>query len=253
MRRAKERGITVTNTPGVLTDTVAEHAVALICAVATRIVEADSFMRAGKFTGWEPEMFLGIDLRGKTLGILGAGRIGTRVAEIATGFGMKIIYHDVRNNETLERSTHADYCGAPEDLLRRADVVSVHLPLNDATHHFLNGTRLAYMKQTAILVNTSRGAVIDEDALTALLREGKIFGAGLDVFEHEPETSRALRKTAECDSDAAHRLRERLNPQPHGGDCREQYYRRPPRCRTPQSGVARTTADPPHRRRAGVY
>ena len=193
IEEAKERGIAVTNTPGVLTDTVAEHTVALICAVATRIVEADSFMRRNKFTGWEPELFLGMDLRGKTIGILGAGRIGSRVAEIAVGFGMRVIYHDMRNNEELEKAVNAEYCRAPEDLLRTADVVSVHLPLNEATHHFLNGTRLAYMKKTAILVNTSRGPVIDETALTAMLRDGKIFGAGLDVFENEPKTTRALR------------------------------------------------------------
>ena len=194
VERAKERGIVVTNTPGVLTDTVAEHTIALIFAVATRVVEADSFIRAKKFTGWEPELLLGIDLRGRTLGILGAGRIGTRVAEIGKAVGMPIIYHDLQENKALEEGVAAVRCGSPEELLRKASVVSVHLPLNDATHHCINKQRLSMMQPDALLVNTSRGAVIDEEALIAALRERKIFGAGLDVFENEPKVPAALRK-----------------------------------------------------------
>ena len=162
---AKERGIIITNTPGVLTETVAEHTMTLICAAAKRIVEADSFVRDNKFTGWEPELFLGIDLHGKTLGILGAGRIGTRVAELARGFGMNIIYHDIQESKPLSDSTGAVYHAAPEEVLRQADVISVHLPLTDTTHHFLDATRLSFLKATAIVVNTSRGPIIDEDAL----------------------------------------------------------------------------------------
>ena len=191
---AKERGITVTNTPGVLTETVAEHTFALIFAVATRVVEADAFVRAKKFTGWEPKLLLGIDLSGKTLGIIGAGRIGSRVAEIGKAFGMNIVYHDVQKNSALEEKTGAEQCGSPEEVLRRSAVVSIHLPLNDMTHHYINAHTLSMMQSDAILVNTSRGAIIDEKALITALQKQKIFGAGLDVFENEPSVPTALRK-----------------------------------------------------------
>ena len=191
---AKERNIVITNTPGVLTNTVAEHAFGLILAVATRVVEADDYVRAKKFTGWEPELLLGLDLQGKTLGIIGAGRIGARVASFGTCFGMQVVYHDIQRNEVLEKQTGGVFAASPEELLRQVDVVSVHLPLTETTHHFLEARRLSLLKKTAILVNTSRGSVIDEEALIALLREGKIFGAGLDVFEYEPKVPRALRR-----------------------------------------------------------
>ena len=126
VQKASEQGIVVTNTPGVLTETVAEHTFALILAVATRVVEADAFVRAGKFIGWKPELLLGIDLNGKTLGIIGAGRIGTHVAKIATAFNMQVIYHDVQENTALEEQTGAVKSDSPEGLLRNADVVSVH-------------------------------------------------------------------------------------------------------------------------------
>ena len=142
----------------------------------------------------KPELFLGIDLHDKTLGILGAGRIGTRVAEIMKGVNMNIIYYDVRANSYLEEKTDAKQCAAPEDVLRQADVISLHLPLNDSTHHFLNEDRLSLLKKTAILVNTSRGAVIDEKVLTAKLLKGDFFGAALDVSEDEPNISRTLRR-----------------------------------------------------------
>ena len=191
---AKERGIVVTNTPGVLTETVAEHTFALIFAVATRVTEADAFVRAKKFTGWEPELLLGVDLLGKTLGIIGAGRIGSRVAEIGRAFGMSVVYHDVQQNTALEERTEAIHCGSPEEVMRRASVVSVHLPLNDATHHCIDEQKLSMMQSDAILVNTSRGAVIDEQALIEVLEKRQIFGAGLDVFEYEPKVPAALRK-----------------------------------------------------------
>ena len=194
VQKAKERGITITNTPGVLTETVAEHTFALIFAVATRVAEADAFVRAKKFTGWKPELLLGIDLSGKTLGIIGAGRIGSRVAEIGKAVGMNIIYHDVQKNTILEEKTDAKQCGSPEEVLRKSAVVSVHLPLNDMTHHYINANTLSMMQSDAILVNTSRGAVIDEEALIATLQKQKIFGAGLDVFENEPKVPAALRK-----------------------------------------------------------
>ena len=191
---AKERDIVITNTPGVLTETVAEHTFGLILAVATRVVEADAFVRAKKFTGWEPELLLGLDLLGKTLGIIGAGRIGTRVAELGKAFGMHVAYYDIQKNTILEEKTGAEYCESPETLLRKADVVSVHLPLNEHTHHFIDMQKLTMMKPDAILVNTSRGAVIDESALIKALQENVLFGAGLDVFENEPEVPGALRK-----------------------------------------------------------
>lgn len=192
--KAKERGIVVTNTPGVLTETVAEHTFALIFAVATRVAEADAFVRARKFAGWEPELLLGVDLLGKTLGIIGAGRIGSRVAEIGKAFGMEIVYHDMQKNTFLEEKTGAEYCGSPEEVLRRSAVVSIHLPLTDTTYHCIDERKLSLMQSDAILINTSRGPIIDEEALIAVLRQRKIFGAGLDVFEHEPKVPAALRK-----------------------------------------------------------
>ena len=194
LQEAQRRGIIVTNTPGILTETVAEHTMALILAVATRVREADAFVRCGKFTGWEPQLLLGLDLKGKTLGILGAGRIGSRVAQICHSFGMHVHYYDTHRNETLEEQTGAKHISVAETLLSAADVVSVHLPLTDMTHHFLNAERLAHLKQTAILVNTSRGSVIDESALIEALKKRALFGAALDVFEYEPEVPKALRR-----------------------------------------------------------
>lgn len=190
---AKERGITLTNTPGVLTDTVAEYAVAMICAVTKRISEADRFTRDGNYKGWAPKLLLGSDLKGKTLGILGAGRIGSRVAEIMRkGFNMKIIYYDVNENDFLQNELGAEFRSTPEDLLRDADVVSVHVPLLDSTRGMLNATRLAIMKPSAYLVNTSRGPVIDEVALVEVLKNKSIKGAALDVYEHEPALAPGL-------------------------------------------------------------
>lgn len=190
---AKAAGVTITNTPGVLTDTVAEFAVSLMLAVAKRIPEADAFTRAGKYDGWEPELLLGVDLKGKTLGILGAGRIGYEVAMRAHhGFGMQIIYNDIQRSEILEKETGATYKETAEDVLKEADVVSVHVPLLPSTTHLINAERLAMMKPTAILINTSRGPVVDEVALVAALKAGTIRGAGLDVFENEPALASGL-------------------------------------------------------------
>lgn len=192
---AKERGITVTNTPEVLTNTVAEHTFALMIAIATRVVEGDNYMRSGKFKNWEPLLLLGTDLTGKTLGILGAGRIGTRVAHHgARGFDMNVIYYDVKQNDFLEKNYGARYCSTPEEVLREADFVSIHVPLLPTTTHLIDEARLKMMKKTAYLVNTSRGPVIDEQALAKALRENVIAGAALDVFEHEPETAPGLKE-----------------------------------------------------------
>lgn len=191
---AKARGVTITNTPEVLTNTVAEHTFALMMAIATRVVEADAFMRSGAFKNWEPFMFLGTDLGGKTLGILGAGRIGTRVAHHgARGFDMNVIYYDVAKNDFLEKNYGAQFRATPEEVLQEADFVSIHVPLLPTTTHLIDERRLKMMKKTAYLVNTSRGPVIEEAALVKALKEGWIAGAALDVFEHEPTMEPGLK------------------------------------------------------------
>ncbi|MBX2867018.1 D-glycerate dehydrogenase [Candidatus Kaiserbacteria bacterium] len=193
LEAAKERGVTVTNTPGVLTETVAEYAFSLMLAVAKRIPEADRFTRAGKYDGWAPELLLGSDLKGKTLGILGAGRIGYAMAEKAyRGLGMNIIYNDIKKNEHFENDLAATYKEDIEELFAEADIVSVHVPLLPATKHLVNGVRLAMMKKTAYLINTSRGPVVDEKALVEALKTGQIAGAGLDVYEDEPALAAGL-------------------------------------------------------------
>lgn len=190
---AKKRAIVVTNTPGVLTNTVAEHTFALIMALAHRIAEADRFTRAGKYTGWAPELLLGTDVSGKTLGVLGLGRIGSRVAyHGARGYDMRVVYYDVARNEQFEKEYGAEFKATPEELLREADFVSVHVPLLDATRHLINAERLAMMKPTAYLVNTSRGPVVDEVALVEALRKRIIRAAALDVFENEPAFAHGL-------------------------------------------------------------
>jgi len=190
---AKKRGVTITNTPGVLTETVAEHTFALVLAIMNRIAEADRFTRAGKYDGWAPMLLLGTDLRGKTLGILGAGRIGSRVAYHAhNGFDMNIIYYDVKQNEHIENDLSAEFRETVDEVLKEADVVCVHVPLLDSTRHLINKERLGIMKASAYLINSSRGPVIDELALVEALEEGTIKGAALDVFEDEPKMAPGL-------------------------------------------------------------
>ncbi len=192
---AKAAGVTITNTPGVLTDTVAEFTVSLMLALVKRIPEADQYTRTGNYKGWAPELFLGSDLKGKTLGILGAGRIGYEVALRANqGFGMKVIYNDIAKSEILEKKTKAVFKDSTEAILSEADVVSIHVPLLPSTQHLINATRLKLMKPTAYLINTSRGPVIDEKALVDALKNGVIRGAGLDVFEAEPALTKGLEK-----------------------------------------------------------
>jgi len=193
IEEAKKRNIIITNTPGVLTDTVAEYTFALIMAIAKRIAEADKFARAGKYEGWAPELFLGTDLKGKTLGILGAGRIGSRVAHHAKfGFDMNVIYYDVKRNEIIENEVGAKYFSTPEEVLKEADIVSVHVPLLDSTKHLINKERLEIMKSSAYLINTSRGPVVDEVALVDALKNKTIKGAAIDVFEFEPKIADGL-------------------------------------------------------------
>jgi len=190
---AKNRGMMITNTPGVLTETVAEHTFALVLAIAHRIAESDRFTRNGKYVGWQPMLFLGTDVSKKTLGIVGLGRIGSRVAYHAVkGFGARVIYHDLQRNEKFEKEFSAEYRKKLEDLLKEADYVSLHVPLLPATRHLLNAERLKLMKPTAYLINTSRGSVIDEKALVEALRAKIIKGAALDVFENEPALAEGL-------------------------------------------------------------
>lgn len=189
---ARARGLMVTNTPGALTNAVAEHTFALILAVARRVAEGDRFVREGKYTGWAPMLLLGQELAGKTLGLLGAGRIGSLVAKHAKAFDFKVIYYDVKKNDEIEQATGAEFRATPEEVLKEADIVSIHVPLLETTKHLINRERLALMKKNAILINTSRGAVIDEDALVDALRAGTIWGAGLDVYENEPKMASGL-------------------------------------------------------------
>ena len=190
---ANNRGVVVTNTPGVLSTAVAEFTMALLLSVTKRLVEADRFTKAGKFVGWAPELLLGCELQGKTLGIVGAGRIGQEVAVRAKeGFGMKIIYYDIAQNATLEERIDCRYCSDIEELLKEADVVTLHAPLLDSTKHLINKERLQLMKPTAYLINTARGALIDEMALVEALQNKTIAGAGLDVYESEPKLTEGL-------------------------------------------------------------
>lgn len=186
----RERGIRVCNTPDVLTEATAELAFALLLAVSRRIVEGDRFTREGRFTGWEPGLMLGVELAGKTCGVIGLGRIGAAFARRARASGMDVIYTN------RSESPHAAAVQARrvplEELLRTADVVSIHTPLNAESAGLLSRERLALLKADAILVNTARGQVVDEAALVELLRARRIFGAGLDVFEREPELSPGL-------------------------------------------------------------
>ncbi|HEX4799349.1 MAG TPA: D-glycerate dehydrogenase [Candidatus Paceibacterota bacterium] len=187
VKDAHDAGVTVTNTPGVLTDTVAEYTIALMLSVAKRIPEADVFTRSGKYTGWAPEFLLGVDLKGKKLGILGAGRIGLEVAKRAHhGLGMSIMYYDTTKNALFEHECDAVYADTIDTVFNEADVVSVHVPLTTETTHLVDARRLALMKPSAILINTSRGPVVDEKALASALMSHAIRGAGIDVFEFEP-------------------------------------------------------------------
>ncbi|TSC67673.1 MAG: D-isomer specific 2-hydroxyacid dehydrogenase [Parcubacteria group bacterium Gr01-1014_73] len=191
---AKKRGVIITNTPGASTESVAEHTLAILLALTRRIVEGDNFVRTGKYQGWDPMLLWGVDLLGKTLGILGAGRIGAEVAKkTALGFGMKIIYHDVIRNEKLEKETGAIFLSSTDEVLKQADVISLHVPLLPDTKHLINTERLALMKKTAYLINTSRGPVVDEIALVDALKKGIIKGAALDVFETEPVLTEGLK------------------------------------------------------------
>ena len=191
LESAASRGITVMNTPGVLTEATADLAWALILAVARRVPEADRFCRSERFRGWDLEMMLGRELAGRTLGIIGTGRIGTAVARRGLAFGMKVLCHR-RSRKPLPLSA-LERSGLKR-LLRESDVVSLHVPASTSSHYLIGQEELALMKPTAILVNTSRGPLVDEKALVRALRRKALWGAGLDVFEHEPRIPAALKR-----------------------------------------------------------
>jgi lactate dehydrogenase-like 2-hydroxyacid dehydrogenase len=178
----------------VLNGAVSEHAFALMLAAAKRIPEADAYARKGRYKGWAPLLLLGSELKGKTLGILGTGRIGAGVARrAALGMDMKVVYYDVQRNPELEKTYGARYLTV-EELLRESDVVSLHVPLLPQTRHLIDAKRLRMMKRTAILVNTARGPVVDEKALVAALKAKRIAAAALDVYEREPKLAPGLAK-----------------------------------------------------------
>ena len=187
---ATRRGIWVTNTPGVLTESTADLAWTLMLSVARRIVESDRYFRTERWTGWGPMQFLGRDVCGATLGIVGGGRIGTAVARRAVGFDMRLLYTDVQASKALD-----GLGGRRVDLptlLRESDFVSLHVTLSDETHHLIGKDELALMKPTAYLINTARGPVVDEAALVEALKAKRIAGAGLDVYENEPAVTAGL-------------------------------------------------------------
>ncbi|HEX7006069.1 MAG TPA: D-glycerate dehydrogenase [Alphaproteobacteria bacterium] len=190
---ARQRGITVTNTPGVLTEDTADMTMALILAVPRRLAEGERVLRAGKWTGWSPTWMLGHRIWGKRLGIIGMGRIGQAVARRARGFGLSIHYHNRRRvPEEIEAKLEATYWESLDQMLAHMDIISVNCPHTPATYHLLSARRLQLLRPQAYIVNTSRGEVIDENALTRMLRARELAGAGLDVFEHEPAVNPKL-------------------------------------------------------------
>ena len=197
VQTALARGITVTNTPGVLTEDTADMTMALILAVARRIAEGARVIPDGTWNGWSPTWMLGHRITGKRLGIVGMGRIGQALARRAKAFGLQVHYHNRRRVSTaIEESLEATYWDSLDQMLARMDIVSVNCPHTPATYHLLSARRLKLLKREAIVVNTARGEIIDENALTRMLEAGEIGGAGLDVFEHEPAISPRLLKLA---------------------------------------------------------
>jgi glyoxylate reductase len=192
---ARQRAITVTNTPGVLTEDTADMTMALILAVARRIAEGERLIRAGKWQGWGPTFMLGHRLWGKRLGIIGMGRIGQALARRARGFGLSVHYHNRRRvSDEVEQALEATYWESLDQMLAHMDIVSVNCPHTPATYHLLSARRLKLLREHAILVNTARGEVIDENTLSRMLANKEIAGAGLDVFEHEPAVNPKLLK-----------------------------------------------------------
>ncbi|WP_441001482.1 2-hydroxyacid dehydrogenase [Fodinibius sp. SL11] len=196
---AQKHNVAVANTPGVLTDSCAEFTIGLMLAVSRRLFEAQQYLLDGKFNDWEPLGFLGKELNGSTLGIIGMGRIGTGVARRAKALGMEIIYHNRnRVSANLEQELKATFCPTVQELVSKSDTITLHCPLTDETHHLINEETLSLMSDEAILINTSRGPVVDEEALAQALHDRSIGGAGLDVFENEPELHPKLKTAPNC-------------------------------------------------------
>ncbi len=186
-----QRGVKVSNTPGVLSEATADQAFALLLATARRVTEGHELVASGNWKGWAPTQLLGLDVTGKTLGIIGMGRIGQELAKRAKGFDMSILYHNRSRDEEAEKTLAASFVSLDE-LLEQSDFVSMHVPLSEETHHLLCYEQFKKMKSSAIIINTARGAVIHEKALVKALKEKWIWGAGLDVFEFEPQVTQDL-------------------------------------------------------------
>lgn len=192
VEEASKRGVVVTNTPGILTESVAEHIIALMMAVSKRVVEGDCFVREGKFKGWEPDLLIGMGIMNKTMGVVGLGRIGRWVARLALGLGMEVVYHSRSRNEEFELANEVEYRSLRE-LLKESDVVSLNVPLSEETKGMIGKEELGLMKKTAILINTARGEIVDEKALIEKLEKKEIGGAGLDVYEDEINIPKKLK------------------------------------------------------------
>jgi glyoxylate reductase len=253
---AAERGVIVTNTPDVLTDATADLTWALILAVTRRIVESDSFLRAGRFSGWDFDLLLGSGLTGKKLGIIGYGRIGRAVARRASGFGMSVIYcgreeiafrdsplrpgqNRPTSTSTLSASARLDGLSARRvpfyELIEQADVITIHVPLGTVTRHLINEAAFARMKPGTVLINTARGEVVDESALAGALEQKRIAGAGLDVFEKEPEVFPALLGMSNVGARSTHRKCDPRDANRHGDARRRERHRPLLGSPTPQS------------------
>lgn len=185
IKEATDYGVAITNTPYVLNNATAELAWALLLATARNIIPSDAFSRKGVFNGWDPKGFLGLPITGRTLGIIGAGRIGQAFAEMAIGFKMNILYNNPSRNLKFETALKSKYVSL-ETIMKESDFITIHCPYSKATHHLISKKELNMMKHTAVLINTARGPIVDEKALYYFLKNKKIFGAGLDVYEKEP-------------------------------------------------------------------
>lgn len=192
LEAARARNLPVTNTPGVITEDTADLTFGLIIAASRRFAEGNALAKSGTWAGFGINFMLGARVWGRTLGIVGMGGIGEAVARRAKGFGMAVLYHNRRRRPEAEAETGAEYCETLEDLLERADIVSLHCPLTDDTRHLIDAAALSRMKPGAVLINAARGPIVDERALVRALRDGAIAAAGLDVFENEPEIAEGL-------------------------------------------------------------
>jgi glyoxylate reductase len=216
LEAAQKYDVVVANTPDVLTDSCAEFTIGLMLTVSRRLVEAQKYLLDGKFNNWEPLGFLGKELNGSTLGVIGMGRIGTGVARRAKALGMQITYHNrSKVDSELEKQLDAQYCSTVQELVAESDITTLHCPLTEETHHLINEEILSLMPGDAILINTSRGPVVDEEALAHALHNETIGGAGLDVFENEPDLHPKLKTAPNCIrtphiASASHKTREAI-------------------------------------------